>query len=225
MIASLCIPKTVPKDFEETLLRYTQKSYRVLAVAYRTLSGLSYTKVQRAQREDLENDLIFLGLVVMKNNLKEHTVETIDTLHAANIRTIMATGDNLITALSVAQECHLIRENDSIILIDSFTDSQGIPRLDSKYYKNSDYSKETEKTKSISLVLSIEKRSHLAVTGQTFQVIKDNFPELLPKLIVCGTVFARMSPENKQQLIELLQVYGYIVSMVRLNYYSILISN
>ena len=214
MIATLCIHKTIPKDFEQKLLRYTQKSYRVLAVAYRTLPGMSYTKVQRAQREELETNLIFLGLVAMKNNLKECTIETMDVLHSANIRTLMATGDNLITALSVAQECHLIDKNESIILIDSYTDFEGNPKLSAKYYQTFDKSEDLSK-KSDSLIVSMEKRSHLAVTGHTFKIIEDNFPHLLPKLIVCGAVFARMSPENKQRLIELLQVYGYIVSMVR----------
>ena len=213
MIAKLCISKTVPKDFEERLLRFTQKSYRVLAVAYRTLPGMSYAKVQRAQREELETNLIFLGLVAMKNNLKECTVETMDALHSANIRTLMATGDNLITALSVAQDCHLIDRNDPIILIESYSDLEGNPKLKAKYYQSLEEPKDFSE-KSNSLILSMEKRSNLALTGQTFKIIEDHFPDMLPKLIVCGAVFARMSPENKQRLIEHLQVYGYIVSMV-----------
>ncbi|XP_054164736.1 polyamine-transporting ATPase 13A3-like [Oppia nitens] len=210
VIATLCDPNTVPKDFDQKLLEYTEKSYRVLALAYKPLQDMDYIEVQRAKRDELEIDLIFLALVVMKNNLKDKTIETIDELKRANIRTLMATGDNLMTALSVAQECHIIDKNDPIIIIDTFTDSDGTPRLECKYKNPVKNSKESLKE----VNLQIENRSHLGLTGNTFKIIHDYYSYLIPKLIVCGTVFARMSPENKQQLIEDLQQYGYIVSMV-----------
>ncbi|CAG2116635.1 unnamed protein product, partial [Medioppia subpectinata] len=213
VVATLCDPNTIPKDFDRRLTFYTEKSFRVLGLAYRPLEGMNYKSVQRAQREEFEVDLIFLGFVVMKNNLKDKTVETIDTLNKANIRTLMATGDNLMTALSVAQECHLIGKNDSIIIIDSYTDSEGVPKLECKYRKTIHEINESPKDVSKSINLDIEKKSGLALTGQTFKIIQEYYSDLLPKLIVCGAVFARMSPENKQQLIECLQKYGYIVSM------------
>ncbi|CAG2111868.1 unnamed protein product, partial [Medioppia subpectinata] len=213
VVATLCDPNTIPKDFDRRLTFYTEKSFRVLGLAYRPLEGMNYKSVQRAQREEFEVDLIFLGFVVMKNNLKDKTVETIDTLNKANIRTLMATGDNLMTALSVAQECHLIGKNDSIIIIDSYTDSEGVPKLECKYRKTIHDINESPKDVSKSINLDIEKKSGLALTGQTFKIIQEYYSDLLPKLIVCGAVFARMSPENKQQLIECLQKYGYIVSM------------
>jgi cation-transporting ATPase 13A3/4/5 len=39
----------------------------------------------------------------MENKLKDVTTETIKTLNGANIRTIMATGDNVLTAISVGK--------------------------------------------------------------------------------------------------------------------------
>ena len=197
------------------MLGYTQKSYRVLAVAYRPLDHkMNYARVQRAQREELEKDLTFLGLVVMKNNLKDQTIETIDALQSANIRTLMATGDNLMTAISVAQECHLVDKKDSIILVESHVDSEGRPRLNAQYFRRNDLSVDSSDKLENESKVTIEKKSHLALEGQTFNIIKDYFPHLLPKMVISGTVFARMSPENKQQLIESLQTYGYIVSMV-----------
>jgi magnesium-transporting ATPase (P-type) len=52
-----------------------------------------------------------------------------------------------------------------------------------------------------------ETRTHLAVTGKAFSVITTYFPELLPKVCVLGTVFARMAPDQKCALIEHLQSY------------------
>jgi cation-transporting ATPase 13A3/4/5 len=51
----------------------------------------------------------------------------------------------------------------------------------------------------------------LVVTGKTWAVIRDSFPELLPRICTRGAVFARMSSEQKQQLVQELQGLGYYV--------------
>lgn len=59
-------------------------------------------------REQTEVDLVFLGFLIMENRLKEVTTNTICTLNDCNIRTIMATGDNTLTAISVAKACGIV---------------------------------------------------------------------------------------------------------------------
>lgn len=54
---------------------------------------------------------------------------------------------------------------------------------------------------------------HFAVSGQAFAVLTTHFPEYIPRVVVKGTVFARMSPDQKLQLIEELQNIGYNVGM------------
>lgn len=51
------------------------------------------------------------------------------------------------------------------------------------------------------------------MTGTTFQVILEEYPELMEKLVCVCDVFARMSPEQKQQLINKLQEVDYTVAM------------
>jgi len=41
--------------------------------------------------------------------LKLETIPAINRLHKANIRTIMATGDALLTGISVGRECGIIK--------------------------------------------------------------------------------------------------------------------
>ena len=57
-------------------------------------------------------------------------------------------------------------------------------------------------------------RYHLALTGRSFSSLVEYFPELLPKVLVCGTIFARFSPEQKTELVEKLIELEYIVGMV-----------
>lgn len=70
-------------------------------------------------RESLEDHLEFLGLIIMENRLKDETYEIILKLKDANIRTIMCTGDNILTALSVAHDCDMIDDLDPVILIEA----------------------------------------------------------------------------------------------------------
>jgi cation-transporting ATPase 13A3/4/5 len=46
----------------------------------------------------------------MQNKLKSATIKSITELNQADIRTIMATGDNMLTAISVARKCGIIYE-------------------------------------------------------------------------------------------------------------------
>lgn len=56
-----------------------------------------------------------------------------------------------------------------------------------------------------------------AMEGETFELLRAHDPLLLNKCIHRGKVFARMSPEHKQQLIEALQFIGYGVSCISLS--------
>ena len=47
----------------------------------------------------------------MQNNLKPVSKTTIQELNECDMRTIMATGDNLLTAASVAKKCLILKPN------------------------------------------------------------------------------------------------------------------
>jgi len=62
------------------------------------------------RREDTEKDALFAGLIVMENALKEQTIPTLALLAHAHVRSFMVTGDNILTASSVARQCGLQRQ-------------------------------------------------------------------------------------------------------------------
>ena len=61
-------------------------------------------------REQAETDLQFLGLIIFENRLKPGTAPAIQVLRTAHLACRMITGDNPLTAVSVAQECGLINQ-------------------------------------------------------------------------------------------------------------------
>uniref|UniRef100_W8BUZ9 Cation-transporting ATPase n=1 Tax=Ceratitis capitata TaxID=7213 RepID=W8BUZ9_CERCA len=118
MLQQLCQPNSLPENYSQQLAFFAKRGYRIIAMAYKPLSRkMSYIKAQRFARENVESDLEFLGFVVMENRLKRDTSEVIRTLTAANIRTIMITGDNLLTAISVARDCGIVSPEQAVVTV------------------------------------------------------------------------------------------------------------
>ena len=112
-IKELCKPDTIPTNFNEILSKYTTKGFRVLALGAKLLK-MDYLQSQKIERNLVESNMIFLGLLIVQNKLKHNTTHSIEKLGNANLRMVMATGDNLLTAISVAKECNLIDPDSSV---------------------------------------------------------------------------------------------------------------
>uniref|UniRef100_A0A2K5L5Z5 Polyamine-transporting ATPase 13A3 n=1 Tax=Cercocebus atys TaxID=9531 RepID=A0A2K5L5Z5_CERAT len=224
VIASLCKPETVPVDFQNVLEDFTKQGFRVIALAHRKLeSKLTWHKVQNISRDAIENNMDFMGLIIMQNKLKQETPAVLEDLHKANIRTVMVTGDNMLTAVSVARDCGMILPQDKVII------AEALPPKDGKVAKiNWHYADSLTQCSHPSAIASeaipvklvhdsLEDlqmtRYHFAMNGKSFSVILEHFQDLVPKLMLHGTVFARMAPDQKTQLIEALQNVDYFVGM------------
>ncbi len=70
-------------------------------------------------RQELEEKSEFQGLIIMQNLVKEETYGAIRELHDADISTVMVTGDNILTAISVGRDCELVRPDQTIIRVDA----------------------------------------------------------------------------------------------------------
>ena len=87
---------------------YTKEGYRVIALATKELEGMTADRVHIVSRGEVESGLTFLGFLIMENKLKKETNAIIKELNLCKIRTLMATGDNVLTAISVARQCSII---------------------------------------------------------------------------------------------------------------------
>ena len=83
--------------------KYSKDAMRVLAIAYRKLEDDETDYVL----EEIEKDVIFLGLVAMIDPPKEGVREAIEQSHDAHIDTYIMTGDHAITAKAVGEEISL----------------------------------------------------------------------------------------------------------------------
>ncbi|XP_035276744.1 probable cation-transporting ATPase 13A3 isoform X4 [Anguilla anguilla] len=224
VVASLCKKETVPEDFSEVLEGYTKQGFRVIALAHRRLeSKLNWHKVQSISRDLIESNMEFLGLIIMQNKLKAETPGVLEDLRRANIRTVMVTGDNMLTAISVARDCGMIPPQDRVIVADALPPKDGQAARIEWHYAN-DPTARPNKGSHLEVVdiglddddedkLTLQQRYHFAMSGRSFAVITAHFQDLVQKLVLHGTVFARMAPDQKTQLVEALQSVDYFVGM------------
>ncbi|XP_074545231.1 polyamine-transporting ATPase 13A3-like isoform X2 [Halichoeres trimaculatus] len=223
VVANLCKQHTVPQSFTETLETYTRQGFRVIALAHRQLeSKLSWHKVQSLSRDLIETNMEFLGLIIMQNKIKAETAGVLQDLQKADIRSVMVTGDNMLTAISVARDCGMVRAHEKVIIVDAVPPKESLPACITWHYtENHQTIKDTE-TVEINLeqdeeydkqMAQQEQKYHFAVSGRAFAVLMEHFPHLVQKLALGATVFARMAPDQKTQLVEVLQSIDYTVGM------------
>ncbi|NWX50391.1 AT132 ATPase, partial [Steatornis caripensis] len=204
MVASLCRRETVPVDFSQMLRHYTTDGFRVLALACKPLSTVTtFEEALQLQRDSVESSLTFLGFLVMKNVLKPESAPVIHLLRNASIRPVMVTGDNMLTAVNVAKRCRMVEPKEQVVFVNASPPSHNKPAA--LKFILAEHSQGDEQPE--------PQPCHFALNGKSFAVVCEHFPDLLPKILIRATVFARMSPEQKTQLVCSLQELNYCVGM------------
>ncbi|NXL84613.1 AT135 ATPase, partial [Alectura lathami] len=218
-VSSFCRQETVPADFSEELKTYTSQGFRVIALAHKVLSLGKDVGMSDLEREEVESGLAFLGLLIMENRLKPETKPVLQELAAARIRSIMVTGDNLQTAVTVARSADMIQETSTVIIVEASEPEGSTPAsITWQLAEGSGASAAApwEVCANAQEEISLEGENcnyHFAMSGKSYQVLVKHFYSLLPKVLVNATVFARMSPGQKSSLVEELQKLNYYVGM------------
>lgn len=141
----------------------------------------------------------------MENKLKKETKNAISRLYMAGIRCIMCTGDNILTGLSVGVDCGIVDTKDDVIELEIDYKEQ----LAYKSVKTSIHNGESRKINYI-------------VTGHSFEVIRQKYSIIFDLLIDKGAIFARMSPEQKQQVnfscrLIIFKIYVNFILLIKVN--------
>ncbi|XP_034836725.1 polyamine-transporting ATPase 13A3-like isoform X3 [Maniola hyperantus] len=231
MLRTLCRPDTVPTNLNEVLSSYAEKGYRVIAMSTRIME-VTFKQLHKMKREEVECELEFLGLVIMENRLKAATTGIIQELKEANIHVVMITGDNIHTAVSVAKECGILMSGERVVHI-NVEYGTGLPHLYcestahgvcvggrvsfEKEWRSIDSGHGSWRSNSVNPAdvenPPREPRYKIVMTGDTWKALREQYPSAVGRVIERGAVFARMSPDQKQQLVLDYQALGYYVGM------------
>lgn len=227
VIAKLCNQTTIPGNFWEVLAEYTNQGLRILAAAYRRLT---FEEERGTRAEDFETDLTFLAFLVFENPVKRETMGVIRMLEACRVKSVMITGDNLMTAVSVGIKARILDPTHHIFMAqvegdrlvwtrvngtrksDEDADSQMsvLDRIDAAGFKG--FGTTFPETIKEIVRTAAAGQCSVAMTGDAFEAFfhqKDPpTPDWIVKALlpVC-TVFGRTSPGQKASIVALFQGY------------------
>ncbi|KAL4468758.1 hypothetical protein ABPG74_005261 [Tetrahymena malaccensis] len=183
------------KNYNKILNELTNKGLRVIAFGYKEITNKDLL------REEVEQDIQFAGLFVLKNKLKVDTADVIQQLQNGNILCKIISGDNLLTTVQCAKEARVLsNETSNVLIFNSMSDC---------YIQNT-----LEKIDPVNLLSSSEcKKYQIGLTGKFLEEILihlDNTngfleKQILKNLLIQTSVFSRCKPKQKAEIIYLLQ--------------------
>ena len=152
-MALLCWKQPAGKPFMGAARKMGEEALRVLAIAYKPIGV----------KEDLENEMIFLGLMGMIDPPRPEAKTAIATCMQAGIKPVMITGDHPTTAAAVARELGLLAHGGIATgsQLDAMTDDQ----LDDEVEQLAVFARVSPAHK-LRIVAGLQRRGHfVAMTG------------------------------------------------------------
>jgi Ca2+-transporting ATPase len=160
--------RTIQQDDVEvnldTMTQMAESALRVLAMAYKELPD-DYD-LQNVDVEELESGLTFVGMMGMIDPAREEVPLAIQTAHSAGIRSVMVTGDHRITAVAIAKEIGILREEDeTAVLTGAYLEGISDEQLDEVIEKVRVFARVSPEHK-MRIALSLKRIGHIvAMTG------------------------------------------------------------
>ena len=99
-------------EITDAVERYARRGLRVLAVAHSTLPAGAPVP---ARREEVERELVLLGLVALFDPPRAEVADAVARCHAAGIRIIIITGDYGPTAAEIARRVGIARDGATVV--------------------------------------------------------------------------------------------------------------
>jgi len=112
--AETVVPKCVGCNSEQILKvneELANEAFRIVCVAMRPLDEIP----ANPSVDEIENDLTFVGLIGLDDPPRSKVVDEIAACNAAGITTVMITGDNLITATTIAKRIGILKPGTEAI--------------------------------------------------------------------------------------------------------------
>ena len=122
MMASRCVSGDLRKAQQYTEMM-SADALRVLAIGYKIVDIVP----QNPSSDELENDLIFMGLVGMIDPPRPEAKQAVAICRKAGIKPVMITGDHVVTASAIAKELGILMPGDLAITgaeLDAMTDRE-----------------------------------------------------------------------------------------------------
>jgi len=237
-----------PSGYDKAAKFLSRRGYRVISLAYKSLSSPSDVEAAKDTRSVCEERLTFAGFVAFTCRVRRDTKLVLNRLQEGGMGVTMVTGDALLTAIHVAKEVNICDsegadDNNGPMKMFVETNMELKQFLESKRAKNPKTEPSfVRKPKQLRPILILEqndngqmywlsyeddsagasyvanevpnlaKRFDLAVTGANLAAAYEYDPDTKLNLAYFK-VFARMSPDAKETVIEHLHSVGKLCLM------------
>jgi cation-transporting ATPase 13A3/4/5 len=223
IVSSLCIPSTLPPNFSAILTQYSSAGYRVIACAFKPLPSINLPFLKTSPIHQIENQLIFLGLIILQNSIKPECPLIMHDLKEAGLNSIIVTGDAMLTSIKVGRECGMIDSSQDIYFGEFVEESLNWYTVKYQHKGRKQLATVIEDTHNYIPPWhqrSREENFTIAVTGKTYYHLRNRadsedaeYKNIFELMLLKTKVYARMSPENKACLVEDYQSRGIRVCM------------
>ena len=87
-----------------------KRMMRTLYICYNDITEEDYQNIEKPDKDGLlidQKNLIFIGIFGLQDSLRAGVRNAVNECHMAGVKVIMVTGDNIITATSIAKDCNI----------------------------------------------------------------------------------------------------------------------
>lgn len=227
-IKKICHESTMPHDINEVSAASSREGIYQIAFAMSEVSEEISNKISshsvsedgeivmqddvrddflaRLPREKLEENLTFIGFIDFINTMKEETPGVLKTLEEGDIRTIMLTGDSVLTGIHIAKKGGMIAPDALVILGKDIDEEGNVEWVDSITSKPMKLPSQAE--------LRSQKSSiALAVTGKVWSHMLETNEDLADYLAYYIRVHGRCTPHDKVSVASYFVKKGYMTLM------------
>lgn len=196
-IRELCKFESLPADFDDVVRREGRAGGYLLAMAVREVTDLVLPHGSLAGLDlATSSSATFTGWLVFSSALKPGAQESISELAAAEIKSVIVTGDSAWTAVAVARTSGIIDKLRRCVVVDCENGKDVVGRM---FGADEDEAWKGEQLAQLVGYGEVE----TAVTATAIDVLhtKPESQQLLKKLLDNSRVFARMKPLHKTFLV------------------------
>jgi P-type Ca2+ transporter type 2C len=147
-------------DVQNAINDLASQALRTMAISYKPVTGNAILLSEK----EAEKDLIFIGLQGMIDPPRPEVKEAIKECKAAGIKTIMITGDHVITAKAIAKQLGILTKNSKVLDGKALSD-MSVDELEEVVDDVSVFARVSPEHK-LKIVKALQNRGHIvAMTG------------------------------------------------------------
>jgi Ca2+ transporting ATPase len=102
--------------FGDTIKKYARLTLRTICLAYKDITQQEYEDWEKKDSDgkyDIEErDFTLIGIIGIKDTLRDGVDEAVSKCHTAGISVLMVTGDNIDTAVAIAKDCKILKGDE-----------------------------------------------------------------------------------------------------------------